>query len=540
MSPISPKRTVFAVVVLSSLVLSFFFASPFITLFSTDSPSQNPLGDDYGYSGTINDIRKRQFPQLSDNVYLDYAGAGIPAKTQAQQLYDLLTTSSLGNPHTRSPSSQRSTKGVNDARKAVMKHFNLSPDQYSVIFTSGTTAGLRMISEGLSFTSDSNFVYTIDNHVSVLGMRKSVLSAGGHFKALHFNEVFEYVSSINSELQQLNKTNAINIFAFPAQSNFAGNRYPLDIINKIYQDCDEKGVRRWLITLDAASMVSCCCFNMSNIESSPDFLPISFYKMFGYPTGLGALIAKNSALDLVNPSYFGGGTVTAVLPDRDWEVKRKSHAARLEFGTISFTDISSLTFGLDFMEQLGMENIAKHTMSLTYHLAENLANLTHSNGQPLVCLYGNFPNSTKSMPGSVGQGPIVAFTLKKSNGETIPHSAVLKHCTNNNISIRAGCVCNHGSCFYMAGVADEEVYARFKAGCECDGGCCASVGELPGQVNQNLIDKSFVSLRSQNHCWEDFYPRGQFAGILRASIGAPTTLEDVNALVEALKYFIDS
>lgn len=69
---------------------------------------------------------------------------------------------------------------------------------------------------------------------------------------------------------------------------------------------------KWACLLDAASLVSTSPLDLSLYK--PDFVTISFYKIFGYPTGLGALIVKNSSSHLLSErKYFGGGTVLMAL-----------------------------------------------------------------------------------------------------------------------------------------------------------------------------------------------------------------------------------
>ncbi|KAL0246059.1 hypothetical protein GEMRC1_007275 [Eukaryota sp. GEM-RC1] len=503
MKRISPGHLLVLLTTLSLFGAVFIVHFPSSDTFHSLPPEKEEFlklyGQDYGFNNTIDLLRKLEYPQLNEGAYLDYAGA---------------------------------------ARAAVLTHFNADPDHWTVIFTSGTTAGLRLLGEGLPWTSSSTLLYTIDNHVSVLGLRAHVKEVGGTFEGLHFDEVLSRVDEINSDLSKKGSVDVMNVFAFPAQSNFAGNRYPLDIISKIYDNCDNHGVARWKIVLDAASMVSCCCFDLNNHDFA-DFIPISFYKMFGYPTGLGALIAKKSSIGDVNPKYFGGGAVAAVLPNQDWEVRRSQDHSRLEFGTISFTDIISLTEGFNFMKNLGMANIAGHTMSLANYLADTLGEMKHSNGREMFHLYGNFKYSKQTMPGSTGQGPIVSFSMCDANGKFIPHSEVLSKCSNNGVSIRAGCVCNHGSCFYLANVTNSDVYERFKTGCECESGCCATVKPLPGYSLVETDHQSELIDDSNSECWPASYPGGQPSGVLRASIGFPTTFDDLMALVSVLRKYKD-
>ena len=66
--------------------------------------------------------------------------------------------------------------------------------------------------------------------------------------------------------------------------------------------------------LDAAAFVPTNRLDLSLVK--PDFVSMSFYKMFGFPTGLGALLIRNKNLDIMNKLYWGGGTVS-MASDKD-------------------------------------------------------------------------------------------------------------------------------------------------------------------------------------------------------------------------------
>lgn len=87
--------------------------------------------------------------------------------------------------------------------------------------------------------------------------------------------------------------------AYPAQCNFSGFKYPLDWIQKIQDGWLEhgispqfeinqvengKGLDRWYVLLDAASFAASNELNLSQFPA--DFVVVSFYKMFGFPTGM--------------------------------------------------------------------------------------------------------------------------------------------------------------------------------------------------------------------------------------------------------------
>ena len=124
------------------------------------------------------------------------------------------------------------------------------------------------------------------------------------------------MQSKNNAIEDTNDTRqVVSLFAFPAMSNFCGRKYPLE-----WTDLSKQGVLfpsskpnvRWYVLLDAASYVGTNELDLSKINA--DFVPISFYKIFGYPTGIGALIMRTDAVESFRPKcYYGGGTVYSTI-----------------------------------------------------------------------------------------------------------------------------------------------------------------------------------------------------------------------------------
>ena len=107
--------------------------------------------------------------------------------------------------------------------------------------------------------------------------------------------------------------------------------------------------------MDAASFVPNSRLDLE--KYSPDFVAISFYKMFGYPGGLGALIVKNSTSKILKKNYFGGGTVFASISDKDFHVFRDKFSDKHQDGTIPFSSIVSLKYGFQLFDRLGIDKI---------------------------------------------------------------------------------------------------------------------------------------------------------------------------------------
>jgi len=90
---------------------------------------------------------REEFPTSDGEVYLDHAGATLYSASQVAEFASELNRGAMGNPHSRSPSSVRSTEAIAQARRAILSHFRASENEYVVIFTSGATAACKLVGE---------------------------------------------------------------------------------------------------------------------------------------------------------------------------------------------------------------------------------------------------------------------------------------------------------------------------------------------------------------------------------------------------------
>lgn len=245
--------------------------------------------------------------------YLDHAGATQYAEEQMQHIYSNLVSNVYCNPHTNKLTEDH----IDQVRFRILNWFNATSDEYSVIFTSGATAALKLVAETFDFGDSSHgpFLYLRDNHTSVLGMREIIKTT--NIIAVERDEF------MNGKFQESFQYNENSLLVYPAQCNFSGFKYSLDAIQR-FQTANEsialQSSNRY-VCLDAASFVSTNLLDLNKWH--PDFVCISFYKMFGYPTGLGALIVSRRGERILNKSYYGGGTVKISLSNASkWHRKR--------------------------------------------------------------------------------------------------------------------------------------------------------------------------------------------------------------------------
>ena len=88
----------------------------------------------------------------------------------------------FGNPHSTNPTSSSATEHIARARRAVLRFFNASPDEWTVVFTANASHALKLIGESYPFGPGDRFLLTFDNHNSVNGIREfaRVGGRGGH------------------------------------------------------------------------------------------------------------------------------------------------------------------------------------------------------------------------------------------------------------------------------------------------------------------------------------------------------------------------
>lgn len=170
------------------------------------------------------------------------------------------------------------------------------------------------MADTFDYKENGVLIYLQDNHTSVMGMRQYANT----FKVLPNDDAFKTFNHNTSAPTNIRSSATTNsLFVYPAQSNFSGTKYPLNWIEKVQEGALNNLLRneptQWFCMLDVASFVSSNELDLKLYK--PDFVCLSFYKVFGYPTGLGALIVKNSSAHVLRKKYFGGGTVQMAVDE---------------------------------------------------------------------------------------------------------------------------------------------------------------------------------------------------------------------------------
>jgi molybdenum cofactor sulfurtransferase len=442
----------------------------------------------YPTTHIIDELRASEYARLDigGHIYLDYTGGGLYAESQLRRHNKLLAEHVFGNPHSSNPTSQASTQLVEHAREYVLKFFNADPDEYLAIFTQNASGALKLVGESYPFPN-GRYLLTFDNHNSVNGIREfaHVRGADVTYIPIALPDMRVDASQLDRELARPSKKGH-NLFAYPAQSNFSSVKHPLEWIEKAHQD-------GWDVLLDAAAFVPTSRLDLSEIK--PDFVPISFYKMFGYPTGLGALIARKEALAKLHRPWFAGGTIT-VSSVQGNKYYMADGTSAFEDGTVDYLNIPAIEIGLKHIESIGYDVIYERVHSLTGWLLANLTSMKHSTGVSLARVYG--PTKME------GRGGAVTVNFYDRDGKAIDHRFIEEKANESNISLRTGCFCNPGA------------------------------GEIALEISRVELDVCFTQRGHEDRFTVDDFRScidGKSSGAVRISIGMVTNFKDVQGFL---------
>jgi molybdenum cofactor sulfurtransferase len=434
-------------------------------------------------------------------IYLDYAGMVPAVKDIVSAVADALSSHSLGNPHSGGHSSQRAQSILSQGRACILDFFGASPLHYHVVFTAGATAATKLVGETFRWSSQSVFAHTLENHTSVLGLRSLALAAGASARVVDLD-------SLEFPVQLSSAADSVNLFAFPGECNFSGDLYSLNLCRDVQTGL--LGPGKWYVLVDAAKLASGCPVNLHTPEASPDFLAVSFYKMFGYPTGIGALLVHRRAADVLRRNmtdsqhrhYFGGGTVEALSATSLFVSMRPQLAASLEDGTSNIHGVLAVVHGIQFLSKIGMASISRHNANLRAKLLSALAGMRYGQRGDFVIIH-DAQHARRRHKWMGGCGGIVSFTLLKADGSCIGYTEVDTALRLANIQVRTGALCNVGAAQRYLGLTDHAIRSHLELG---------------------------------HACWDGMdVINGQPTGVVRVSFGIFTTESDIEKLVQVLR-----
>ncbi|CAM4445252.1 MULTISPECIES: cysteine desulfurase SufS [Bacillus] len=315
----------------------------------------------------ITDIRE-QFPILHqqvnghDLVYLDSAATSQKPRAVIETLdkyYNQYNSNVHRGVHTLGT---RATDGYEGAREKVRKFIN-AKSMAEIIFTKGTTTSLNMVA--LSYAranlepGDEVVITYMEHHANIIPWQQAVKATGATLKYIPLQED----GTISLEDVRETVTSNTKIVAVSHVSNVLGTVNPIKEMAKIAHD---NGA---IIVVDGAQSTPHMKIDVQDLDC--DFFALSSHKMCG-PTGVGVLYGKKALLENMEPAEFGGEMIDFVgLYESTW----KELPWKFEAGTPIIAGAIGLGAAIDFLEEIGLDEISRHEHKLAAYALERFRQL---------------------------------------------------------------------------------------------------------------------------------------------------------------------
>ncbi|KAL2199935.1 pyridoxal phosphate-dependent transferase [Corynascus similis CBS 632.67] len=499
------------------------------------------------YSKSVELIRQEEYPHMNQGTYLDHGGATVPALATLHRTTALLSRDLYGNPHSANRPAARSTAAIETVRSAALAFLGADPAHFDLVFTANATAAIKLVGDAFRDIGEDNgngasgggfwYGYHREAHTSLVGVRELVGPAGAHHCFVAGDDEVEAWLDGKIEVRGDNcgaapgsgSRSRLSLMAWPGQSNLTGRRLPTARwAGRVRENGRRRGVAAaaWRDTytlLDAAALAMTSGLGgvFADPEAAPDFVCVSFYKIFGFPDLGGLVVRKDSGHILTLRKYFGGGTVSMVSAvGAAWHVSKGSNVGTggatgeghggalheaLEDGTLPFHSILALGEAIDVHTELygSMRNISAYTTALMKRMYRGMRALRYGNGQPLCKVYEE-DSKGSGFGDAQRQGSTVAFNVFRADGCYEPYDVVESLANDRRIYVRSGGICCPGGMFTALQYEPWQLRRARSAGHHCGAGGIGLINELP-------------------------------TGVVRASLGAMSTVEDVDRFLGFLR-----
>lgn len=323
----------------------------------------------------------------TDKIYLNNASVSIMPKQSIEAMKDFLVSyNSIG------PDSVKSeplvTEKLRSSRKIIAKIVNCQPDE--IIFTQSTTDGVNIVSNGLSFDSNSNIIIrgmSHEHHANLfpwirlgnkIKIKNLAIDKNGFFSFDDFNKLIDKNTKLVSLSHALYNTGAI---------------LPIEKVGKILKD-------KIPFFVDSAQTVGCLNFNVKNLGCN--FMAFNGSKWLCGPMGTGLFYCDRSSSELLEPPSIGGES--AMLYEES-KLAFKELPEKFQTGFRNYVGIVGLESSANYLYKFGIDNIYRKNMYLSNILREELEK------NPKISLYG--PSEIKE------RTSIVSFNIEGHEPQTV-------------------------------------------------------------------------------------------------------------------------
>ena len=366
--------------------------------------------------------------------------------------------------------SVKATELHEQARETVRRFLNAKSSS-EIVFTRGTTEGLNLIaftfSEAMMQPGDEVIVSVMEHHSNIVPWQLAAQRKGIRLRVIPMSD--DGVLDLEAYKQLFNeKTKIVSVTQV---SNVLGTINPVaDLIKTAH----EHGVP---CMVDGAQSAPHMKVDVQQLDC--DFYVCSGHKMYG-PTGIGVLYGKEEWLEKL-PPYQGGGEMIEHVSFEKTTFEKPP--LKFEAGTPDYIASHGLAVAINYMEQLGMDNIEKHEQELTAYAIDRLSKIDGMH------IYGPVTLSSSSLPSSLSSLHSSLSSLHSSLSSLPSHDAVVSF----------------------------------------------NVGNIHHMDMGTLLDQLGIAVRTGHHCAQPLMDRLGVLGTVRASFALYNTKEEIDMLAEAIE-----
>ena len=321
---------------------------------------------------------REDFPILSkkingsDLVYFDNAATSQTPTQVIQKIVEYYENHNSNIHRGLHSLSADATNEYESSRKKIQNHFGIKND-YEVIFTSGTTHGINIVSSGLESqigSSDELIVSEMEHHSNIVPWQILCKKTGAKLRVIPMKDN----GSIDIEAFKKMLNNNVKFVFVNHVSNSLGT------INPIKELIDLSHKNKTKVLIDGAQGAAHFKINLSEIDV--DYYVASAHKLCG-PTGVGFLYGKSELLEEL-PPYQGGGEMISSVTFEKTEYADLPH--KFEAGTPNISGVIGFGAAIDYMNNIGFDNIEAHEQELLKYATDRL------NKTPGIKIYGDQVN----------------------------------------------------------------------------------------------------------------------------------------------------
>ncbi|MEN6290419.1 MAG: aminotransferase class V-fold PLP-dependent enzyme, partial [Methanobacterium sp.] len=311
------------------------------------------------------DIRS-DIPLLNEVIYLDAASTTPTPEPVVNAMCDYFHNFNANIGRGAYKTAVKATMKFENTRERIAKFINCNRNE--VIFTKNTTEAINLVANSLEFKKgDSIIVPNIEHHSNFLPWL-NLKKAGVNLKVIKTDkygiiDIGDIEKAVDDTTKLITTTHI---------SNSIGSCQPIYDIGDI---AEENGV---LYLVDAAQSAGHVKFDVK--ETKADFVSFPGHKCLFGPVVTGFLYSKSYVMDKLKPVNLGGGTVSKVTED---DFTLESAPGRFEGGTQNIAGVIGLGAAINYVENVGIENIEKHSAKLTKYMFDKI------NSRDNTICYGN-------------------------------------------------------------------------------------------------------------------------------------------------------